>query len=133
MRIKYKDFPIVDNYGKQSNTGAKIYSQTLNESIWLIDMTFAYDLVRGSGELSGSDRTHIEKDLLIPSAATVVRGHKEPTNNIQSWINGAQAAVGFELGEKSLIDEAIDGPLGFRYQMKNYVHEGFWIEGAWGY
>jgi hypothetical protein len=32
-----------------------------------------------------------------------------------------------------LIDEAIDGPLGFRYQMKNYVHEGFWIEGAWGY
>ena len=23
--------------------------------------------------------------------------------------------------------------LGFRYQMKNYVHEGFWIEGAWGY
>jgi hypothetical protein len=62
----------------------------------------------------------------------VVRGHKEPTNNIQSWINGAQAAVGFELGEKSLIDEAIDGPLGFRYQMKNYVHEGSWIEGAWG-
>jgi len=130
---KYKDYSIVDNYGKQSNTGARIYSQTLNESIWLIDMTFAYDLVRGSGELKAGDRTHIEKDLLIPSAATVVRGHKEPTNNIQSWINGAQAAVGFELGDKSLIDEAIDGPLGFRYQMKNYVHEGFWIEGAWGY
>jgi hypothetical protein len=42
---KYKDYQIVDNYGKQSNTGARIYSQTLNESIWLIDMTFAYDLV----------------------------------------------------------------------------------------
>jgi len=130
---KYNDYPIVDNYGKQSNWGGRVYSQTLNESIWLIDMTFAYDLVRGSGELNESDRTHIEKDLLLPSAATVVRGHKEPTNNIQSWINGAQAAVGFELGEKALIDEAIDGPLGFRYQMKNYVHEGFWIEGAWGY
>jgi hypothetical protein len=130
---KYKDYSIVDNYGKQSNTGARIYSQTLNESIWLIDMTFAYDLVRGSGAPGADDRTHIERDLLIQSAATVVRGHKEPTNNIQSWINGAQAAVGFELGEKSLIDEAIDGPLGFRYQMKNYVHEGFWIEGSWGY
>jgi hypothetical protein len=130
---KYKDYPIVDNYGKQSNWGAHVYSQTLNESIWLIDMTFAYDVVRGSGELSASDRAHIEKDLLLPSAATVVRGHKEPTNNIQSWINGAQASVGFELGEKALIDEAIDGPLGFRYQMKNYVHDGFWIEGAWGY
>ncbi len=130
---KYKDYPIVDNYGKQSNTGARVYSQTLNESIWLIDMTFAYDLVRGSGALNAGDRPHIERDLLIPSAAAVVRGHKEPTNNIQSWINGAQAAVGFELGEKSLIDEAIDGPLGFRYQMKTYVHEGFWIEGSWGY
>jgi hypothetical protein len=96
-------------------------------------MTFAYDLVRGSGALSAGDRIHIERDLLIPSAATVVRGHKEPTNNIQSWINGAQAAVGFELGDKALIDEAIDGPLGFRHQMKNYVREGFWIEGSWGY
>ncbi len=130
---KYKDYSIVDNYGKQSSWGARVYSQTLNESIWLIDMTFAYDLVRGSGELSADDCTHIEKDMLLPSAATVVRGHKEPTNNIQSWINGAQAAVGFELGDKALIDESIDGPLGFRYQMKNYVHEGFWIEGAWGY
>jgi hypothetical protein len=130
---KYKEYPIVDNYGKQSDWGARVYSQTLNESIWLIDMTFAYDLVRGSGELNATDRTHIEKDLLLPSAATVVRGHKEPTDNIQSWINGAEAAVGFELGNKALIDEAIDGPLGFRYQMKNYVHEGFWIEGAWGY
>jgi len=130
---KYKDYPIVDNYGKQSNWGARVYSQTLNESIWLIDMTFAYDLVRGSEALRAADRMHIENDLLIPSAATVVRGHKEPTDNIQSWINGAQAAVGFELGKKALIDEAIDGPLGFRYQMKNYVHEGFWIEGSWGY
>ena len=130
---KYKDYPLIDNHGEQSNWGARIYSQTLNESIWLIDMTFAYDLVRGSGALTASDRQHIEQDLLLPSAATVVRGHKEPTLNIQSWINGAQAAVGFELGNKALIDEAIDGPLGFRYQMKNYVHEGFWLEGSWGY
>jgi len=130
---KYKDYPIIDNYGKQTGWGARIYSQTLNESIWLIDMTFAYDLVRGAGVMSAEERRHVERDLLIPSAATVVRGHKEPTLNIQSWINGAQASVGFELGEKALIDEAIDGPLGFRYQMKNYVHEGFWLEGAWGY
>jgi oligo-alginate lyase len=99
---------------ESSPIGARVYSQTLNESIWLIDTTFAYDLVRGSRELSASDRAHIEKDMLLSSAATVVRGHKEPTNNIQSWINGAQDAVGFDLNEKALIDEAIDGPLGFR-------------------
>jgi hypothetical protein len=72
----------------------------LNESIWLIDMTFAYDLMRGSGELSAGDRMHVEKVFLLPSAATVVRGQKEPTNNIQSWINGAQAAVGLNWATK---------------------------------
>ena len=90
---KYASYPIIDNYGKQSDWGARVYSQTLNESIWLIDMTFAYDLVRGSSYLDAAARSHIERDLLLPSAATVVRGHKEPTLNIQSWINGAQPAV----------------------------------------
>lgn len=130
---RYKSYQIVDNYGKQTDWGARIYSQTLNESIWLIDMTFAYDLIRGSEALSAKDREHIENDLLLPSAHTVARGQKEPTNNIRSWINAAEASVGFELGEQALIQDAVDGPLGFRYQMQNYVQEGFWIEGAWGY
>jgi hypothetical protein len=130
---KYESYPIHDNYGKQSNWGARVYSQTLDESIWLMDMTFSYDLVRGSSALTTADRAHIENDLLRPAAAIVIRGHKEPTLNIQSWINGAEASVGFELHDKALIDDAINGPLGFRYQMKNYVHEGFWIEGSWGY
>jgi len=130
---KYRYYPIFDNNGKDSIRGARIYSQPLNESIWLMDITFAYDLVRGSTVLSDRERSHIEKDLLLPSVATVTRAHKEPSLNIQSWINGAEASVGFELGEQALIDDAIDGPIGFRHQMRNYVHEGFWVEGSWGY
>jgi hypothetical protein len=130
---KYQSYPIIDNYGGQTDWGARVFSQTLDEAIWLMDMTWSYDLVRGSGVLTAAERTHIENDLLLPAAAICVRGHKEPTLNIQSWINGAQASVGFELGRKDLIDEALNGPLGFRYQMKNYVHEGYWQEGSWGY
>jgi hypothetical protein len=75
----------------------------------------------------------IETQVLRASAATVMKAHKEPTDNIQSWINGAIAAVGFTLDDPALIHEAIDGPIGFRHQMHQFVTEGFWAEGAWGY
>jgi hypothetical protein len=83
--------------------------------------------------LTAADKQAIERDVLRPSAALVLKAHKEPTLYIQSWINGAAAAVGFVLNDKMLITEALDGPIGFRYQMRHLVHEGFWAEGAWGY
>ena len=130
---RYQGWPLHDNYGKPTANGGKAYSQTLDESIWLIDIAWTYDLVRGSGLLDQAAKTHIENDLLRASYATVSKAHKGPTNNIQSWINAAIAAVGFTLHDDTLIHEAIDGPIGFRYQMHRYVVQGFWIEGAFGY
>lgn len=129
----YASWPLHDNHGKPTANGAKAYSQTLDESIWLIDISWTYDLVRGSGLLDQAAKTHIENDLLRASYRTVSKAHKEPTDNIQSWINAAIAAVGFTLHDPALIHEAIDGPIGFRYQMHHFVKEGFWIEGAFGY
>ena len=44
--------------------------------------------------LTASDRAHIETDLLRASAKVLGRGNG-PTDNINSWINAAVAAVGF--------------------------------------
>jgi hypothetical protein len=129
----YPTYALHDNYGKATPNGAKAYSQTLDESIWLIKIAWTYDLIRGSGVLTTEEKHDIETNVLRASAATVTKAHKEPTYNIQSWINGAEAAVGFTLGDKALVDDAIDGPIGFRYQMHNFITEGFWAEGAWGY
>jgi hypothetical protein len=129
----YKDWPLHDNHGKPTANGGKAYSQTLDESIWLIDIAWTYDLVRGSGLLDQRAKSHIENDLLRASYETVSKAHKEPTDNIQSWINAAIAAVGFTLHDATLIHEAIDGPIGFRYQMHRFVIQGFWIEGSFGY
>jgi hypothetical protein len=129
----YKSWPLHDNHGKPTANGGKAYSQTLDESIWLIDIAWTYDLVRGSGLLYQKQKAHIENDLLRASYETVSKAHKEPTDNIQSWINAAIAAVGFTLHDEALIHEAIDGPIGFRYQMHHFVIQGFWIEGAFGY
>lgn len=129
----YQSWPLHDNYGKPTANGAKAYSQTLDESIWLINIAWTYDLVRGSGMLDSTAKSHIENDLLRASYRTISKAHRGPTDNIQSWINAAIAAVGFTLHDPALIHEAIDGPIGFRYQMHHFVTQGFWIEGTFGY
>lgn len=130
---KYLTYPMHDNKGKESQFGARVYSQTLDESIWLIDMAWAYDLIRDSEVLTQADRTHIERDLLYASAMTVTRANMGPTPNIQTWILGAETAVGYTLGDQSLVAKALDGTNGLRSQMKVFVNDGFWAEGAWGY
>jgi hypothetical protein len=129
----YPTYALHDNQGKESPNGAKAYSQTLDESIWLIKLAWTYDLIRGADVLTATEKQDIEQNLLRASAETVRKARKEPTFNIQSWINGGIAAVGYTLNDSALVNEAIDGPIGFRHQMHEFVHEGFWIEGAWGY
>ena len=93
----YSTWKLHDNFGKPTDNGGRAYSQTLDESIWLIDIAWAYDLVRGSGQFSDGEKRHIENDLLRASYQTVSKAHSEPTFNIQAWINGAIAAVGYTL------------------------------------
>lgn len=129
----YPTYKLHDINNKPTPNGAMAYAQTLDESIWLIKIAWTYDLVRDAGVLTAAEKESIEHDVLRASAGVVLKAHKEPTMNIQSWINAGAAAVGFTLNDKPLITEAIDGPIGFRYQMQHFVHEGFWAEGAWGY
>ena len=130
----YSSYPIKDTNNRANATsGARVTAQTLDESIWLIPMAWAYDLVADSGVLDAGGRAHIEQDLLR-AAVTVVRRNDAGVSNWQSWHNAAIGAVGFTLEDTSLSSAAIDGKSGFRFQMKQSVFgDGFWYEGAWGY
>ncbi len=129
---RYLSYPIHDKNGGSALTGARVFPQTLDESIWLINMAWAYDLLRGTHVLSPAERRHIEGDFFLPAAALNARAAKV-TYNWQSWINAAIAAVGYTLGDRKLVTQALDGPAGFRFQMREYVVDGLWIEGTWGY
>jgi hypothetical protein len=129
---RYLTYPIHDNHGVVAPSGARVFSQTLDESIWIIGMAWAYDLLRGAHVLTAADHKHIENDLLRPSAEVNGRAIGV-TYNWQSWINTALAAVGYTVNDPKLIAKALDGPAGFRFQMHDYVIDGFWIEGTWGY
>ncbi|MBI4908571.1 MAG: heparinase II/III family protein [Acidobacteria bacterium] len=130
---KYLGYPLKDVNNRNTRSAARASAQTLDESVWLIPLAYAYDLLAGSDALTAQDRSDIENNLLR-GAVEVIQRYDAGVSNWQSWHNGAIGAVGFALGDQALIDAAIDGKSGFRFQMqKSILGEGFWYEGAWSY
>ncbi len=129
----YAGYPIHNTQGNPSGSGARVLSQTLDESGWLVDMAWAYDLIAESGELSAAQRLQIEQDLLRASAATITR-HDAGRSNWQAWHNAAIAAAGRAIGDPRLVAHAVHGPSGFHYHMaESVLADGFWYESSWGY
>ncbi len=130
----YTTYPHKDvNNRANTRSGARASAQTLDESVWLIPLAWAYDSLAGSAAMSESDRALIERGLLR-AAVEVIQRNDAGISNWQSWHNAAIGAVGFALRDSGLIEQAIDGKSGFRFQMRNSViGEGFWYEGAWSY
>ena len=131
---RYLTFPYHDVNNKSGRSGGRVHAQTLDESIWLVSMAWAYDLIADSPALSPSDCIHIEQDLLR-AAATTIQRNPAGISNWQSWHNAGVGAVGFALYDPVLMASALDDPRnGFFFQMKNSVDsDGFWYEGSWGY
>lgn len=125
---RYKSYPLHDTNNKITRPAARAYAQTLDEAIWLIDIAWAYDLIRDS--LTPDQRSAIEENLLRPSAATI-RAYDAGASNWQSWHNAALVAAGFTLNDPNIWSPAIES---FRSQMQTSVlDDGFWYEGAWSY
>jgi hypothetical protein len=128
----YPTLPIHDNNNKRdTKTGARIMSQTLSESSWLVPLAFGYDLVRD--ELTADERTRFETNILRNDAA-VIRRNDAGKSNWQSWHNAALLAAGLLVQDKELVTLALDGSSGFKFQMREAVtSDGAWYEGSWGY
>ncbi len=125
---QYGNYKLHDTNNRVTRQAARAFAQTLDESIWLIDIAWAYDLIRET--LSDTARQHIETGLLRPSAATV-RAYDAGASNWQSWHNAGLSAAGFVLNDSDLTNFALAS---FRAQMKTSVlDDGFWYEGAWSY
>ena len=129
---RYARYPRHDINGEDNVRGGRIMAQTLDESTWLIPVTWGYALVRD--RLDGPTRRHIERDLLT-AAARAIREHRLGIHNIQCWKNTAVGLAGFASGDSELVREAIDDPeRGFRAQVaRGVTAEGLWWEGSLGY
>ena len=129
----YASYTYHDINGTASSSGGRVLSQTLDESVWLIPIAWAYDLIADAPMVTDDHRGRIERDLLLPAVATILR-NPAGMSNWQSWHNAGIGAVGFALEDPVLIASVLRGADGFEYQMQESVTaDGFWYEGAWGY
>ena len=130
----YEDIPLHDNKNRESAKGARLYAQTLDESVTLCSLIFGYSLAYDAPCFTAEDHETIANHLLRPMVATILR-YKAGISNWQSWHNAGIGATGFLLGDQAMVDFAINDPKhGFLLQMRNGVlPSGMWHEGAPSY
>ena len=112
--------------------GQKAFPYRQAEQHWISDLITGYDLVWNSPGLTDADKLAIENHLFRECARVLVpfSGSK----NLWLWNADAVAAIGFCLGDQSLIDFAIDGAQGFRRILADWVDDdGSWVEAHPGY
>ncbi len=130
MLLNYAE--LYPSYAMQALNG-RLYYQSLDEAVQMIQLVQAYDLIEPSGLLNAADKYNVEQNLFAPSAKTL-QGYDVGKSNWQTWHNAAIGAVGAALEDKTLMDFSVTGKSGFNFQMANSVlSDGFWYEGAIGY
>jgi oligo-alginate lyase len=130
---RYSTYPRHDPYNKDSVNAARVGSQVLDESAWIVPMCWGYSLVRST--LSDEDRKLIERELLLGAADVIIGRSYARLPNIQCWKDAAIACIGFATGSDDLVSEALDHPVrGFRVLMNRFVLPGgLWYEASLGY
>jgi oligo-alginate lyase len=103
-------------------TKGRATSAALGEAGFIINLAAAYDLVYNSGELTDEDKTGIEANVLkLGGEALRICNHRFRSN----WRNRSMsgfAAAGFAIGDRDLIDEALNG---VRNEDDSFARDGF--------
>ncbi len=108
---------------------AHVFFGTLSESFWGVDMAYGYDLLYNYEGFSEDERKKIKENLFYP-LARITQQFPESASNRQLWYNNVSAAVGFLFKDEELIDFAMNGKYGFKWQLGSALPEcGFWGEG----
>jgi poly(beta-D-mannuronate) lyase len=127
---------------KKNNPAGRIFWQTLNDFVWLVHVSHAYDCVYNY--LSPGDRGEIEEKLFRPMADFIMHGNgnanEKTFNMIQNHGTWATAAVGMigyvmndsELVSKALLGSRMDGKAGFLRQVDEmFSPDGYYAEGPY--
>ena len=135
----YPTFERHDRWGRRgllAVIGGKRFCQSLDESVNVIKLAKAYDLVYDAPFLSDEQRKNIEKNLFNTVVDTIYSHYfiADGKNNHMSWYNAAAAVVGVVLGREDILEKSVNGPKGLLRQFKiSVTAEGLWYEGTIAY
>lgn len=125
----------------KSATPGKIFWQALNEAVWLVHTSMAYDCVYDF--MSEKDRKHIETNLFYPICEFLSNGNPEnykvfnKMHNHGTWATAAVGMIGYVMRDKNLTDMALygsnkDGKTGFIRQLDVlFSPDGYFTEGPY--
>lgn len=123
----YETLPLHD-VNNAPDRGARLLSQTLDESVLLCQTVLGYDLAHNAPCFSPEDHAAIRDGLILPMVKTI-QANPRAISNWQSWHNAAVGCAGLLLGDAELVDWAVNGRNGFLYQMgKSLFPGGMWYE-----
>lgn len=125
----------------KSATPGKLFWQALNESVWLVHTSMAYDCVYDY--ITGDDRKFIEENLFYPMCEFLSNGNPgnhmvfNKMHNHGTWATAAVGMAGYVMGDRDLIDKALygsakDGKSGFIRQLDVlFSPDGYFTEGPY--
>jgi oligo-alginate lyase len=123
---------------KANQTAGRLFWQSLNDSVFLVNAAQGYAAIRGS--LSAADRQRIDDDVIRPMARFLSDESPEVINRIHNHATWAAAGVGLSgylLGDRDLVDKALlgldkSGKAGFLRQLDLlFSPDGYYAEGPY--
>ncbi|MDG2410094.1 MAG: alginate lyase family protein [Pirellulales bacterium] len=119
--------PLFPQYSVTGMKG-KASDSTLGECDWAIHAASAYDLIYNSGALSDAQKQAIEQDVFKASAEAMRQCNHRYRSNWRARAIAGVAILGFCIGDRELIDEAINGYWDEKQQL---IRDGFVQHVAW--
>lgn len=121
---------------KQSH--GRIFWQSLNEAVWLVHVSLAYDCVYDT--LTPEEHATLEKNLFRPMMRFLCEERIEEFDRIHNhgtWTATAVGLAGYLIGDTEHVDQALrgskrDGSAGFLRQMDLlFSPDGYYLEGPY--
>lgn len=127
---------------KMSSTPGKLFWQTLNDFVWLVHTSVAYDCVYDY--LSEAKRLEFNNKLFKPMAQFLMEGNEvnnktfNKMHNHATWACAAVGMIGYVMDDKELIQKSLMGSDlsgkhgGFIQQLNElFSPDGYFTEGAY--
>lgn len=140
MLIKYaKLYPTLKQHpAAASNSPGRLFWQSLNETVWLVNTIQAYDCIYDY--LTADERKNFEENIFRKMTDFLIkeRVHEfDLIHNHGTWMAAAVGMTGFVLGDNDLVQKALygskkTGEFGFLKQLQIlFSPDGYYTEGAY--
>lgn len=137
--IYAKMYPSLGEHpAKKEESPGRLFWQSLNEAVWLVHVSQAYDAIYSY--LSASDRANIETNLLRPVATFLSDESPQTFNKIHNhgtWAAAAVGMTGYAIGDDDMVQKALlgldkTGKAGYLKQLEMlFSPEGYYTEGPY--